>query len=1061
MLAGGACARGRHHGQHAQTEGQRGHENGAQTDAAGFHGGVDEGSAFRLKVSCEFHDQNGVFRRETHDGQNTDLEVHVVGQILEVGAEHGAQDAERYDEQHGERDGPAFVQGSQGKEHDEHGERVQHGGLGTGHLFLIGEARPFHAEVLAEFFHLIFHDVHGNARSHAGNGFALIFEGGHGVVALQHGGTEGPVRGVHGVEGHHLPGRIAEVDAVEVFGILAHFGVALHVHLLHALVVHEVVDVGAAEHGGHVGVHAGEREAHAGGLGVVQMDVELRDVVHAGGADVGDLRVGEGRAHELLAGLHQLFVAHAASVLQFHGEAVGHAEGDDGRGNGGDELAVEDARELLTDAGGHGSGVLTGLGTLGVVLELHEAHAGVFGYAAHAEAGHEHVRFHVFLLFIENEVGYLLELSRGLGQRGIRGHLQHGDDGALVFRGKEGGGQLLVHEAETAHESGVDDHESAAALHEGMHAAGVAVLVLVEPAEEAVLSALRVGFEQACAERGRKNEGHEHRQRHGGHDGHGELPVDHACGAAHEGHGQEHGGEHHADADQRGADFVHGFFRGGHGIEMFFLNHAFHVFHDHDGVVHEQTDGKNHGEQRKGVDAVAEGEQHAHGAQKNDGHGDGGNDGGPEALQEQPHDEEHQNDGFHEGFHHFMDGGEHGGRGVEGQLVGHAVREVVGEFLDLGLHQIGGFETVGAGGEGDAYARGGMTVVVGGDAVEFRAHGHAGHVADEHALTVLRHLEQHVLEFGGVAQEALSLDDDVEGLVVLAADDVGAELTGGNFHVLGRDGAAHVGRRELVLGELVGIEPDAHDVLAAEHLHRAHALRTADFILDVGADVVGEVDVFLTVVRRVQGDDHEHVVVALGHRHAVALHGGRQLRLHLLHLVLHLHVGHVGIGAHLEGEGDGGHAGGVGRRLHVDQVVDAGHVLFDDLRDGLVHGGGGSARVTRVDEYGRRGHFRVLRYGHGEDGQHTEKHGDDGQHPCEYGVMDEKAGKHYLLPPAASSAFICSSETTCTGCPPRALWTPLSMISSPSLRPSVTYQSLPMAWLMEMLRRSAMPSLTT
>ena len=29
---------------------------------------------------------------------------------------------------------------------------------------------------------------------------------------------------------------------------------------------------------------------------------------------------------------------------------------------------------------------------------------------------------------------------------------------------------------------------------------------------------------------------------------------------------------------------------------MFFLNHTLHVFHDHNGVVHQQTDGQNHGE---------------------------------------------------------------------------------------------------------------------------------------------------------------------------------------------------------------------------------------------------------------------------------------------------------------------------------------------------------------------------------------------------------------------------------------------------------------------------------
>lgn len=71
-----------------------------------------------------------------------------------------------------------------------------------------------------------------------------------------------------------------------------------------------------------------------------------------------------------------------------------------------------------------------------------------------------------------------------------------------------------------------------------------------------------------------------------------------------------------------------------------------------------------------------------------------------------------------------MDGGEHGRRGVEGEFIGHAIREVVRQFLYFGFHQIGGFQSVGSGGQRDADAGSGMAVIKACDAVQFRAHGY-------------------------------------------------------------------------------------------------------------------------------------------------------------------------------------------------------------------------------------------------------------------------------------------------------------------------------------------------
>ena len=191
------------------------------------------------------------------------------------------------------------------------------------------------------------------------------------------------------------------------------------------------------------------------------------------------------------------------------------------------------------------------------------------------------------------------------------------------------------------------------------------------------------------------------------------------------------------------------------------------------------------------------------------------------------------------------------------------------QFLYFGFHQIGGFQSVGSGGQRDADAGSGMAVIKACDAVHFRAHGYTGHVAYMHALAAFRHFQKNVSELFGVGEQALRLDVEVQYLSVGAIDHVGTHLSGGHFRILGGHPGTDIRWSEAVFCHFVRIQPDAHDVLAAEDLNCTHTLRAADFILDVGADVVGKIYLVQAVIRRVQGDDHEHVVIPLGDFHTV------------------------------------------------------------------------------------------------------------------------------------------------------------------------------------------------
>lgn len=72
----------------AENEGNRGHQNRAQADAAGFHRRLDQSLAFLLQIHGELHDQDRVLHRQPDDRDQSDLEVHVILQAAHAGEQH-------------------------------------------------------------------------------------------------------------------------------------------------------------------------------------------------------------------------------------------------------------------------------------------------------------------------------------------------------------------------------------------------------------------------------------------------------------------------------------------------------------------------------------------------------------------------------------------------------------------------------------------------------------------------------------------------------------------------------------------------------------------------------------------------------------------------------------------------------------------------------------------------------------------------------------------------------------------------------------------------------------
>ncbi len=105
----------------------------------------DRALALGLQVLRELDDQDRVLRRQADDGDQADLEVHVVRIAAEQRRQHHAQHAQRHHQDHRERDGPAFVQRRQAQEHRQDREAVEDQRLVPASLFL-ARLMPVHSK---------------------------------------------------------------------------------------------------------------------------------------------------------------------------------------------------------------------------------------------------------------------------------------------------------------------------------------------------------------------------------------------------------------------------------------------------------------------------------------------------------------------------------------------------------------------------------------------------------------------------------------------------------------------------------------------------------------------------------------------------------------------------------------------------------------------------------------------------------------------------------------------------------------------------------------------------
>ena len=96
-----------------------------------------------------------------------------------------------------------------------------------------------------------------------------------------------------------------------------------------------------------------------------------------------------------------------------------------------------------------------------------------------------------------------------------------------------------------------------------------------------------------------------------------------------------------------------------------------------------------------------------------------------------------------------------------------------------------------------------------------------------------------------------------------------AHLAGGDLEILLAQGRHHVAGGHPASGELVGIEPDPHAVVAlAEHPDVADARQPREHGLDLDGGVIRQVELVIAPVGRINADRQQNVGRLLLGRHS-------------------------------------------------------------------------------------------------------------------------------------------------------------------------------------------------
>src|SRR5690606_26184631 len=127
----------------AGDKGDRGHDDRAQPQAAGFQRGADGVAPLQFEFTGELDDEDGVLARQAHQHYQADLHEDVVIAVYQPHAKQRSEQTHGHDQDHRQRHYPAFIQRGEYQARQQQGHREdQHGGIALGNL-LEAQVGPF------------------------------------------------------------------------------------------------------------------------------------------------------------------------------------------------------------------------------------------------------------------------------------------------------------------------------------------------------------------------------------------------------------------------------------------------------------------------------------------------------------------------------------------------------------------------------------------------------------------------------------------------------------------------------------------------------------------------------------------------------------------------------------------------------------------------------------------------------------------------------------------------------------------------------------------------------
>src|SRR5690554_6651217 len=401
---------------------------------------------------------------------------------------------------------------------------------------------------------------------------------------------------------------------------------------------------------------------------------------------------------------------------------------------------------------------------------------------------------------------------------------------------------------------------------------------------QCVVSAFEL-FEDARRQHGRQGKSHKGGNDYGSGNDDTELPKQASGNPLQKHNGKEHRRQRNGGGNYRkenfGCSFNTGLLRV-HPLLYFGVN----VLHNHNGVVHYQTNGQYYGQKGEDVDGKAGHIHYKEGTDERYGYGKGGNERGTPVAQKHKNNEHHQGKGQIDGLLHLGDGVAYVLGIVEAHFGNNVGGQILFQLFETQQGVVHNGNVVGSG-------LGHQHIVDHGHPVHFKNtvhilrlyNGAAQIPKTDHAVAVLVH--HHAVE---ILHRGKTPHGTYGKFRITAFN-----TSGRQFYIFTRKCGTHIHRRQLISSQFGRIHPQAYGkAFGAPGADLTHTLYGLETLLKSYFSILGQVDEGTTAAAQSYGENRLGIGVGLGHHRRIGIggqapHGARDFIAHVVGSGLQIH----------------------------------------------------------------------------------------------------------------------------------------------------------------------------